>query len=44
MLDQRIVILFWVLFGGVEAGDGLGAEALILIPDALLLTTFRGFI
>jgi hypothetical protein len=32
-----------VLFGGVGVGDELGARSLILIPNALLLTTFRGF-
>jgi hypothetical protein len=32
-----------ILSGGVRVGDGLGAGSLILIPDALFLTSFQGF-
>jgi hypothetical protein len=42
-LDWRKLNLPTVLFGGVGAGDGLGAGSLILIVDALFLTFFWGF-
>jgi hypothetical protein len=43
LLDRRIVNLPRVSFGGVGAGDGLGAGSLILTPDVFLFMTFRGF-
>jgi hypothetical protein len=40
MFDCRKMNLPPVVFGGVGAGDGLEAGLLILILDALFLTSF----
>jgi hypothetical protein len=40
LLDRRMVNLPQVSFGGVGAGDGLGAGSLILTPDVFLFMTF----
>jgi hypothetical protein len=43
LLDWQKLNLTLVLSRGIGAGNGLEAESLILIPDALFLTSFRGF-
>jgi hypothetical protein len=43
LLDWQKLNLTLVLSRGIGAGNGLEAESLILIPDALFLTSFCGF-